>query len=128
VQADPGSRLALVRTRLAHDRTMLSWIRTATSLITFGFGVHQVFRVIPGSGAGSVRNSAPYHFGSVMVAIGLLTLVLAALGNRAETRELARDYPVSQGYPAAPRSHARILGTVIGLLGIGALIVMHIGA
>jgi putative membrane protein len=125
-RADASSRLALVRTRLSHDRTMLSWIRTATSLISFGFGVHQVFRVIPGSEAETLRASAGYHFGSAMVVAGLLTLVLAALGNRAEIAALARDYPVALGYPPPPRSYARVLGALIGVLGIAALIAMHV--
>jgi hypothetical protein len=36
---DVASNLAVDRTRLAHERTMLAWVRTATSLITFGFGI-----------------------------------------------------------------------------------------
>jgi putative membrane protein len=125
--ADASSRLALVRTRLAHDRTMLSWVRTATSLITFGFGVHQVFRIAPGSVPEGLRDTTPYLFGSAMVGIGLMTLVFAALENRSATAALDSAYPVSEGYPPPPRSHAGMLGACIGLLGIGALILMNIG-
>jgi putative membrane protein len=124
--ADASSRLAVVRTRLSHDRTMLSWVRTAVSLITFGFGVHQVFRIAPGTRPTELPQAAPYVFGSAMVAIGLLTLVLAALENRSSTAALDNAYPVSEGYPPAPRSYAPILAGVIGFLGIGALILMNI--
>jgi len=125
--SDASSRLALVRTRLSFERTMLSWIRTATALITFGFGVHQVFRVAPGAGHEELRQTAPIAFGTIMVGIGLAALVLAALDHRAATRALERDYPATAGYPPATRSHARILGALIGLLGICALVLMHIG-
>jgi len=42
--------LALERTRLAHDRTMMAWIRTATSLISFGFTIHKFFEYVHQSG------------------------------------------------------------------------------
>lgn len=123
--ADASSRLALVRTRLSHDRTMLSWIRTATSLITFGFGVHQVFRIAPGLTKEGAHQTAPFAFGTIMVGIGLATLVLASLDHRRATLALESDYPASAGYPPATRSHAGTLGALIGLLGIAALVMMH---
>jgi putative membrane protein len=125
-QADPSSRMSLVRTRLSYERTMLSWVRTATSLITFGFGVHQVFRVAPGAPTEGLHSSTPYYFGSAMVAIGLVTLVLAALENRGSSAVLDSAYPASEGYPPAPRSYGQILAGLIGFLGIAALILMNI--
>ena len=126
-ESDTNGRLALVRTRLAHDRTMLAWIRTATSLITFGFGVHQVFRILPGSGPAGLRETTPIAFGTMMVGLGLAALILAALENRAATTSLTQGFPPSAGFPEAPRSYARIMGVLIFALGIAALIVMHPG-
>jgi uncharacterized membrane protein YidH (DUF202 family) len=37
--------LAVERTRVAYDRTMLAWTRTATSLITFGFTIYKFFQI-----------------------------------------------------------------------------------
>lgn len=125
--ADANSRLALVRTRLSHDRTLLSWVRTATSLITFGFGIHQVFRLAPDKVSPTLHESVPYLFGSAMVALGLVTLVLASLENRGTTAALDAAYPVSDGFPVAPRNFARLLAALIGVLGIGVLVIMNIG-
>ena len=36
---DTVTELAIMRTRLAADRTLMAWIRTSFSMITFGFGV-----------------------------------------------------------------------------------------
>jgi uncharacterized membrane protein YidH (DUF202 family) len=36
--------LAYVRTRHALERTMMAWVRTAASLITFGFSVYKFFQ------------------------------------------------------------------------------------
>ncbi len=126
-QSDTNGRLALVRTRLAHDRTMLAWIRTATSLITFGFGVHQVFRILPGSGPTGLRETAPFAFGTMMVGMGLVALILAALENRTATAALTDSFPPAAGFPSPSRSYARLLGILIFALGVTALIVMHLG-
>lgn len=126
-QADANSRLALDRTRLAYERTMLSWIRTAISLITFGFSVHQVFRIAAGAVPGEHRLAFSHHFGNVMVAMGLATLILAALEHRSSIRTLGLDYPSAAGFPAVKRSSARLLAMLIGLLGVLALVLMQAG-
>jgi putative membrane protein len=105
---------------------MLSWVRTATSLITFGFGVHQVFRVVPGTPTDGLHSATPYHFGSAMVLIGLVTLVFAALANRGSSAVLDNTYPASEGYPPAERNYAQLLAALIGALGIAALILMNL--
>ena len=38
--------LALERTYLANERTLMAWIRTATSLITFGFTLYKFFEYL----------------------------------------------------------------------------------
>jgi len=42
---DTGTRLAVDRTWLAHERTMLAWVRTAASLISFGFTIYKFFQL-----------------------------------------------------------------------------------
>ena len=39
------TRLALERTRGAYERTLMAWVRTGTSLITFGFAVYKFFQL-----------------------------------------------------------------------------------
>jgi len=43
-------RLSFERTRAAYDRTVMTWIRTAASLITFGFSAYKFFQFAPGGG------------------------------------------------------------------------------
>jgi putative membrane protein len=48
---DDSTRLAFERTHNLYEQTMMSWIRTATSLITFGFSIYKFFQIeAPGSG------------------------------------------------------------------------------
>jgi putative membrane protein len=120
---DAKNELSLHRTLLAHERTMLAWIRTATSLISFGFAIQQFFRATKAAGAAPDRLIEPATVGSAMTVIGLAALLLAALEQRADLRELSEHYPVTAGYPPIPRSRARILAALIALLGLCALLV-----
>lgn len=43
VRVTADSHFAWLRTRLAVERTMMSWLRTAVSLIGFGFAIVQFF-------------------------------------------------------------------------------------
>jgi hypothetical protein len=65
VRVTSDSHFAWVRTRLALERTIMSWLRTAVALIGFGFAIVRRLRqmvhrapVRPGPGAGD-RRTAP---------------------------------------------------------------------
>ena len=38
--------LGVERTRLVTERTMMAWVRTATSLMTFGFAIQQFYVLV----------------------------------------------------------------------------------
>ncbi|MGZ3576739.1 MAG: YidH family protein [Vulcanimicrobiaceae bacterium] len=107
--------MAYDRTRVAYERTMLAWIRTATSLITFGFTVYKLFDVVEARGKqrGFI---GPHEFGLVLVCMGLLSLVLAAIEYRQSLAELGAEYH------GKSHSTAVVLAILVGILGIVALI------
>ena len=39
-----SNELAMERTWLAHERTLMAWVRTATSMISFGFTIYKFFQ------------------------------------------------------------------------------------
>jgi uncharacterized membrane protein YidH (DUF202 family) len=41
--------LAMDRTWLAHERTLMAWVRSAASMISFGFTVYKVFQYESGT-------------------------------------------------------------------------------
>jgi putative membrane protein len=43
VRVTADSHFGWIRTRLSVERTMMSWLRTATALIGFGFAIVQFF-------------------------------------------------------------------------------------
>ncbi|MGA2411753.1 MAG: DUF202 domain-containing protein [Candidatus Binataceae bacterium] len=115
---DLATVLALDRTRAAYERTMMSWIRTATSLITFGFTIYKFFQIQAPPERLENRLIGPREFAFALVSIGLLSLLLGALENRQNIRALGAQY--------AGRHHslAGIVAALISLLGIIALLSM----
>ncbi|HKP97043.1 MAG TPA: DUF202 domain-containing protein [Fibrobacteria bacterium] len=56
---DMATRLALERTGLAHERTLMGWVRTCFSIIGFGLTIFTFFLTLKGHQlAGSLPNQA----------------------------------------------------------------------
>lgn len=108
----------------AHERTLLAWVRTATSLITFGFSIQQFFRIARAGAPPDERLIGPQEFGFLMMVIGLAALALSVLQNRADVGSLRARYPAVGADDMIPRSRARILAALVALLGIIAVISM----
>jgi putative membrane protein len=115
---DVSTTLAFERTRVAYERTMLGWVRTATSLITFGFTIYKYFQIERGGGEPNNRLVGRREFALVLVSMGLVSLLLAALEHRQSIRVLRAQYP------DIPRSLAGVVAALIAILGILAFIVM----
>jgi len=114
--APTATDMAVDRTRLAHERTLMAWVRTATSLITFGFTIHKFFQVLREKGEGHDRLLGPREFALIMIGIGLTALFLATLQHFREMRTLRGSYP------EVPYSLATVLAALISILGILAFI------
>src|SRR5579863_9595443 len=79
VRITADSHFAWLRTRASLERTMMSWIRTAVSLIGFGFTIVQFFvrmQDIPG-GNPARHPAAPYYMGLALIFCGVLGLVIS---------------------------------------------------
>jgi putative membrane protein len=93
----------------------MAWVRTATSLITFGFSIYKFFQLELPKGSEEGRLIGPPEFALLMITIGLVSLLMATLENRRDLRALRAQYP------ATPRSLARVLAALISILGLAAL-------
>jgi putative membrane protein len=122
----PGHRpdstdLAYTRTYLASERTLMAWVRTATSLISFGFTIYKFFQFEAGK---SMTGRAdfllgPQAFATLMIGIGIIALAMAT------THHLRRAHRArSQGIevPFSPAAVVAGLVSGLGLLSLGLVV------
>src|SRR6516162_1794000 len=79
VRATSDSHFSWIRTRFSLERTMMSWLRTATALIGFGFAIVQFFERLqqtPEAHSAYLPN-APIYLGLALIGCGILALVVA---------------------------------------------------
>jgi putative membrane protein len=79
VRTTSDSHFGWIRTRLSVERTMMSWLRTATALIGFGFAIVQFFERL--QQAPEARSAyfphAPIYLGLALIGCGVLALVIS---------------------------------------------------
>jgi putative membrane protein len=79
VRVTADSHFAWLRTRLALERTMMAWARTAVSLIGFGFAIVQFMERLgemPGAVPARFPNAARF-LGLTLIGCGVLALVIS---------------------------------------------------
>ena len=113
-----SNTLALERTRAAYERTMMAWVRTGTSLITFGFAVYKFFEIETAGRDIGPRLIGSREFALVLIGIGLLSLVIGMIEHRRDLRVLGKDYP------GMPLSGTRLIAMLIAALGALTLLVV----
>jgi putative membrane protein len=111
-----STQLALDRTWLAHERTLMAWARTATSMISFGFTIYKFFQFEATNKSGSRGLLTPRNFAMIMICIGLVSLLFATASHRREIRQLDAHIEHHQ------RSIAEIVAWMIAIFGILALL------
>jgi putative membrane protein len=90
VRATAEAHFAWVRTRLAVERTMMAYLRTAVSLIGFGFAIVQFlhnFHQLPGTSEARFPDAA-WYLGLALIACGVLAAVVSVIEFRWTIRYL----------------------------------------
>ena len=95
----------------------MAWVRTATSLISFGFTIYKFFQYLQEkSQAREDRIFGPREFALMMIGIGLLALLFATVQHRRDMVTLRAQYP------GVPYSLATVLAGLLSILGIVAFV------
>jgi putative membrane protein len=110
--------LSIESTELAHERTLMAWIRTAISLTTFGFTIYKFFQGVETASTLSDRILSPRAVGMVMIGFGFVGLLLALIQHRRYMNELRAVDPTIQ----------RSLSTVIAVLILIYALLLFLGA
>ncbi|MBD1910389.1 MULTISPECIES: DUF202 domain-containing protein [unclassified Leptolyngbya] len=87
-----ATELAKERNRAAEERTLMAWIRTALTLISFGFGLDSIISMLHQNLGGAF---ASLHFSRILglgfVALGTVAMLYAASDHRYQLRRIQRN-------------------------------------
>ena len=110
--------LAIERTRMAADRTLMGWIRTALSMIGFGFTIFKFLESIQSKewATQTMRQHSPRAVGLILVSLGVFSLVIACLQHWKYIKKLQSDQPYR------PWDLGLVVAALIGLLGLAIIV------
>jgi uncharacterized membrane protein YidH (DUF202 family) len=116
--------LAFERTRAASERTLMSWMRTSLSLISFGFSIATFFRTLrEAQGLPTMRfGSEPVILGLILVFLGISVLSFGVLQEyhfMRKSRELMQSIVPSGSWSVS-------LIFALFLLGIGLAVFIYL--
>jgi len=90
--------LGQMRTIMAADRTLMAWIRTSLSMLSFGFTIYKFLQALADKGQIAATNS-PHRVGLFLVGMGALSMLLGTLSYWVTLRDLQRAEMFRLGRP-----------------------------
>lgn len=129
VKLTSDSHFSWIRTRLSVERTLMSWVRTATALIGFGFTIVQFFeRFQQMEGVKeALRPQAPRYLGLGLIAAGILALGISTWQYQVVIRYLRSDnfaglVGMPEGPMRTPLFAIAICLMIIGIFAFGSVL------
>lgn len=93
------SDLGVKRTIMAADRTLMAWVRTSLSMLSFGFTIYK-FLESAATKADSVANpQSPQQVGLFLAGVGTASMVLGLASYWITLRDLERTEEFNLGRP-----------------------------
>jgi putative membrane protein len=116
---NPAVELAKERNRAAQERTLMAWIRTSLSLISFGFGLDRIVAILRD---GLEISQTPLRLSRILglsfVALGTAAMLYAAMDHRRQLRRIQQDDLVY----VSRRSPSFMVSIVLAVLGVLAFV------
>ncbi len=119
-KTNTNTELAKMRNRDAVERTLMAWIRTALSLIGFGFGIDKITEALEKSQLGETANLffTARLFGMSFITLGVFAVIVALIQYRQELRHLEEaEYRYMRPFPLG-----FVVASVIALIGVFTLL------
>ncbi len=123
VKTNLANELAKERNRAAYDRTLMAWIRTAISLIGFGFAIAKSYEYIQTeemetTGRFIDQIHAPLWFGMSFIVLGMICILGGVLQYRLVMKRIQTDrFTYNEPPPLA-----KIIALILLIIGVFALI------
>jgi putative membrane protein len=89
----PPPDLGVIRTALAADRTLMAWIRTALSMISFGFTIYKFMHALSPK-----ESEGPRRLGILLAAMGTTSLAAGLVHYSKLVRSLQGQRPTFAFY------------------------------
>jgi putative membrane protein len=120
VRPTADSHFSWLRTRLSIERTLMSWVRTCTALIGFGFTIVQFFERLPGMEgvSAALRPQLPRYLGLALIGSGVAGLLISVWQYRKLIGYLFADFAPVAGVPRVA-SHTPLQAIAVALILIG---------
>ena len=122
--SNPGTELAKERNRAAEERTLMAWIRTCLSLISFGFGIYSIVSILNQELGGALN---PIRLSRILaisfIVLGTFAMLAAAVDYRRQVRRIQRNDLLYQ----SRKSTTLLVAYVLAFLGILAFMSIIIG-
>jgi putative membrane protein len=120
VRTTADSHFAWIRTRLALENTMLAWVRTGASLISFGFTIYQFFQRLPEPKGKLLLPGGPRDLGLGLILAGIIALGISTLQYRSLNKYLRQNgYEILVGPQAGHyQSAAPLMAILLFFIGL----------
>lgn len=92
------SDLGQIRTIMAADRTLMAWVRTSLSMLSFGFTIYKFLEAAAEGGQIAASNS-PQRVGMFLAAMGTMAMVLGTISYWTVLKDLNRIEQFRLGRP-----------------------------
>jgi putative membrane protein len=89
-QSEPD--LGTVRTMMAADRTLMAWIRTSLSMLSFGYTIYKILQDFQGVTNIPINSTAPRNAGVFLTVAGTSALLMGIAEYYGNLRLLRRSY------------------------------------
>ncbi len=103
--------LGEMRTIMAADRTLMAWVRTSLSMLSFGFTIYKVLESIEEAGH-AAHPQAPQKAGLFLTGMGILALILGSAQYWMTLRDLKKLDNFWTGRPTL------IMAMILAMLGL----------
>jgi putative membrane protein len=90
--------LGVERTVMAADRSLMAWLRTALSMISFGFTIYKVLEGFE-KGGQLVASGTPRTVGLFLIGLGTVAMVMGTIEYWVRLRSLEHLHPMRLAHP-----------------------------